>query len=152
MIPITSIYSAIRLVYIWETDFYNSWLMFGTLITWLSGSGIGDCNPDDMGGNRPTSYMYIFKQCCNRTHCANRDITHGMYCITNKITYNQMGCSFMKQHAHCGQTLNKYVIMMLMKFSDLSQWDRSNWVMWQVKDPCPRPGWDGCLTREKWIS
>ena len=39
--------------------------------------------------------------------------------------------------------------MMLMKFSDLSQWDRSNWVNWQVKDPCPRPGWDGCLTREK---
>ena len=29
-----------------------------------------------------------------------------------------------------------------MKFSDLSQSDRSNWVMWQVKDPCPRPGWD----------
>ena len=44
-------------------------------------------------------------------------------------------------------------IMMLMKFSDLSQSDRSNWVMWrQVKDPCPRPGWDGCLTREKWLS
>ena len=40
-------------------------------------------------------------------------------------------------------------IMMLVKFSDLSQSDRSNWVMWQVKDPCPRPGWDGCLTREK---
>ena len=36
-----------------------------------------------------------------------------------------------------------------MKFSDLSQSDRSNWVMWQVMDPCPRPGWDGCLTREK---
>ena len=30
----------------------------------------------------------------------------------------------------------------------LSPSDRSNWVMWQVKDPCPRPGWDGCLTRE----
>ena len=40
-------------------------------------------------------------------------------------------------------------IMMLVKFADLSQLDRSNWVMWQVKDPCPRPGWDGCLTREK---
>ena len=40
-------------------------------------------------------------------------------------------------------------IMMLMKFSYLSQSDRSNWVMWQVKDPCPRPGRDGCLTREK---
>ena len=40
-------------------------------------------------------------------------------------------------------------IMMLMKFLDLSQSDRSNWVMWQVKDPCPRPGWDGCLTREE---
>ena len=40
---------------------------------------------------------------------------------------------------------------MLMKFSDLSQSDRSNWVMWQVKDPCPRPGWDGCLTRENGI-
>ena len=39
--------------------------------------------------------------------------------------------------------------MMLVKFADLSQSDRSNWVMWQVKDPCPRPGWDGCLTREK---
>ena len=38
---------------------------------------------------------------------------------------------------------------MLMKFANLSQSDRSNWVMWQVKDPCPRPGWDGCLTREK---
>ena len=37
---------------------------------------------------------------------------------------------------------------MLMKFSDLSQSDRSNWVMWQVKDPRPQPGWDGCLTRE----
>ena len=42
-----------------------------------------------------------------------------------------------------------YSIMMLMKFSDLSQSNLSNWVMWQVKDPCPRPGWDGCLTREK---
>ena len=42
-----------------------------------------------------------------------------------------------------------YSIMMLVKFSDLSQSNRSNWVMWQVKDPCPRPGWNGCLTREK---
>ena len=41
-----------------------------------------------------------------------------------------------------------YSIMMLMKFSDLSQSDRLNWVMWQVKDPCPRPRWDGCVTRE----
>ena len=32
--------------------------------------------------------------------------------------------------------------MTLIKFSDLSLSDRSNWVMWQVKDPCPRPGWD----------
>ena len=39
-------------------------------------------------------------------------------------------------------------IMMLMKFADLSQSDHSNWVMWQVKDPFTRPGWDGCLTRE----
>ena len=46
----------------------------------------------------------------------------------------------------------KISIMMLMKFSDLSQSDRINWVMWQVKDPCPRPGSDGCLTREKWLS
>ena len=45
--------------------------------------------------------------------------------------------------------LNSYSILILMKFSDLSQWDRSKWAMWQVKDPCPRPGWDGCLTREK---
>ena len=42
-----------------------------------------------------------------------------------------------------------YSIMMLMKFSDLSQSDHSNWVMWQVKDPCPGPGWDKYLTREK---
>ena len=42
-----------------------------------------------------------------------------------------------------------YSIMMLMKFSDLSQSDCSNWVMWQVGDACPRPGWDGCLTWEK---
>ena len=42
-----------------------------------------------------------------------------------------------------------YSIMMMMKFSDLSQWDRSNWVRWQVKDPCLWPGWDGCLTWEK---
>ena len=41
-----------------------------------------------------------------------------------------------------------YSIMMLVEFSDLSQSDRSNWVMWQVKDPCPRPGWDRCRTRE----
>ena len=40
-------------------------------------------------------------------------------------------------------TFNRYSIMMLMKFADLSQTDRSNWVMWQVKHPCPRPGWDG---------
>ena len=26
-------------------------------------------------------------------------------------------------------------IMMLMKFADLSQPDRSHWIMWQVKDP-----------------
>ena len=36
-----------------------------------------------------------------------------------------------------------------MKFSDLSQSDRSSWVEWQVKVLCPRPGWDGCLTREE---
>ena len=42
-----------------------------------------------------------------------------------------------------------YSIMMLMKFADLSQSDRSNWVMCQVKDPCPGAGWDGCLTRGK---
>ena len=35
-----------------------------------------------------------------------------------------------------------------MKFADLSQSDHSNRVMWQVKDLCPRPGWDGFLTRE----
>ena len=45
--------------------------------------------------------------------------------------------------------VKKHSIIMLMKYSDLSQSDRSNWVMWQVKDPCPRPGWDECLTREK---
>ena len=33
--------------------------------------------------------------------------------------------------------------MMLMKFSDFSQSDRSDWVMWQVKDPCRRSGRDG---------
>ena len=42
-----------------------------------------------------------------------------------------------------------YSIMMLMKFSYLSQSDCSNWVMWQVGDAYPRPGWDGCLTWEK---
>ena len=42
-----------------------------------------------------------------------------------------------------------YSIMMFMKLSDISQSDRSIWVMWQVKDPCPRPEWDGCLTRKK---
>ena len=42
-----------------------------------------------------------------------------------------------------------YSIIMLMKFADLSQSDRPNWVMCQVKDPCPRAGWDGCLTRGK---
>ena len=26
--------------------------------------------------------------------------------------------------------------------------DRSNRVMWQIKDPCPPSGWDGCLTWE----
>ena len=46
-------------------------------------------------------------------------------------------------------SLNPYSIMMLMKFADLSHSDRSNCVMWQVKDPCPRPGWDGYLAREK---
>ena len=40
-------------------------------------------------------------------------------------------------------------IMMLVRFGDLSQSDCSKWVMWQVKDPQPRPGWDGCLTWEK---
>ena len=40
-------------------------------------------------------------------------------------------------------------IMIFMKFADLSQSDQSNWVMWQVKDPYPRRGYDGCLTREK---
>ena len=39
-------------------------------------------------------------------------------------------------------------IMMLMKFFNLSQSDRSNWVMWQVGDAFPRPGWDRCLTWE----
>ena len=40
-------------------------------------------------------------------------------------------------------------IMMLVRFGDLSQSDCSKWVMWQVKDPQPRPGWDWCLTWEK---
>ena len=43
----------------------------------------------------------------------------------------------------------KNSIMMLVRFGDLSQSDCSKWVMWQVKDPQPRPGWDGCLTWEK---
>ena len=51
---------------------------------------------------------------------------------------------YIKGEWFCQSTLTPYVdcnsIMMLMKFSDLSQSDRSNWVMWQVKDPCPRPG------------
>ena len=42
-------------------------------------------------------------------------------------------------------------IMMLVRFGDLSQSDCSKWVMWQVKDPQPRPGWDGCLTWEKMV-
>ena len=33
--------------------------------------------------------------------------------------------------------------MMLVKFADLSQSDRWNWVMWQVKDPCPDLGGTG---------
>ena len=56
-----------------------------------------------------------------------------------------------RQHNEtCAGVLIKwYSIMMLMKFADLSQSNRSNWVMWQVTDPCSRAGWDGCLTREK---
>ena len=38
--------------------------------------------------------------------------------------------------------------MVLMKFSDIYQSDRSKLVMSQFKDPRPRPGWDWCLTRE----
>ena len=34
--------------------------------------------------------------------------------------------------------------MMLKKLSDLSQSDRPDWVMWQVKDPCPRTVWEEC--------
>ena len=34
---------------------------------------------------------------------------------------------------------------MLTKFAYLGQSDCLNWVMWQVKDPCLRPGWDDCL-------
>ena len=45
--------------------------------------------------------------------------------------------------------VNIYFIMMLMKFVDLSQSNRSNWIMWQVNDPCPPPVWDGSPTREK---
>ena len=33
---------------------------------------------------------------------------------------------------------------------NVMQSDYSNWVMWQVKDPCQRPGWDGCLIQGKW--
>ena len=50
--------------------------------------------------------------------------------------------------AAASRSMGAHSIMMLMKFSDLSQSDRSNWVMSQFKDPCPRPGWDWCLTRE----
>ena len=39
--------------------------------------------------------------------------------------------------------------MILMKFADLSQSDSPNWVMWEVKDPCPRPGWDGKIVSIK---
>ena len=34
-------------------------------------------------------------------------------------------------------------IMMLMKFADLSQSDRSNWIMWQVKDLIGASVWPG---------
>ena len=44
--------------------------------------------------------------------------------------------------------MHTYDIMMI-KFVDVSQSDRSNWVMWQVKYSGPRPGWDGCLAPEK---
>ena len=47
---------------------------------------------------------------------------------------------FAHLYLHGYKQLNTYSIMMLMKFSDLSQSDRSNWVMWQVKDPLPDLG------------
>ena len=55
-----------------------------------------------------------------------------------------------RSKARCGNemtnpSITQDSIMMSMKFSDLSQLDHSNWVMWQVKDPCPRPWWDRCL-------
>ena len=51
-------------------------------------------------------------------------------------------------HKACSLVNIRYSIMILMKFADLSQSDCSNWVMWQVKDPCSQPRWDGCLTQE----
>ena len=43
--------------------------------------------------------------------------------------------------------VNTHSIITFMKYPDLSQSDRSNCVMWQVKDACSQPGWDWCLTR-----
>ena len=67
---------------------------------------------------------------------------HSHWC--NHLTLNVRGLSYL------GLTVSiTYSIMMLVRFGDLSQSDCSKWVMWQVKDPQPRPGWDGCLIWEK---
>ena len=59
-----------------------------------------------------------------------------------------LGLNMLMEHLDHPTRFKEDYIVMLMKFSDLSESVRSNWVMWQVKDPCPRPGWDGCLTRK----
>ena len=86
-----------------------------------------------------------------------------IYVIATNHNYVSVEIILMQNHPRCMQFTKlvgvttwlsfTYVvldsIMTLMTFSDLNQSDCSNWVMWQVGDACPRPGWDGCLTWEK---
>ena len=118
-------------------------LQWPLLLTWINFNPSKDSSSSNFISSNYTKHYnvtYMITQMCSNT-CAFIKLF-----IWILFTSNFPGAT---REAIALIVLDKYSIMMLVKFSDLSQSDRSNWVMWQVKDPCPRPGWDGCLTREK---
>ena len=68
--------------------------------------------------------------------------------VWEKWPHGTNGAVYSSKQIRLQNNLIPYFITMLIKFADISQSDCSNCIMQQVKDPCARPGWAGCLTWE----
>ena len=86
-------------------------------------------------------YWYVDTDAIRHQSISWTEITDISLCgSASRLTWFTCMLWLLNSHIKAWQTVlsNIYSIMMLMKFSDLSQSGRSNWVMWQVKEPCPR--------------